>query len=113
MDECFQDKPDLTPYQCLPETVPLDEMNPGSKVAGSLRVPSAPPISKTQAALTPLVEDIDFSRPDMLGAKVELYSRYVWSTVRGDEPFPVEYSGNHGRGLKRLGLMHAPVDDDD
>jgi hypothetical protein len=113
MDDCFQDVPNLSRYACVPETVPLDEMNPGStKVADTLQSPSAE-ISKTQAALAPLVENLDYSKPDLLGPKTELFSRYVWSTVHGDEPFPVEYSGNHGKGLKALGLTLVPEEDED
>ncbi len=112
MDECFQDAPDLAQYTCLPEKVPLDEMNPGSKVAGTLRVPSAKLLSKTQTALAPLAANLDYSKPDLLGRKANVFSRYVWSSVRGDEPFPAEYAGNHGKGLKALGLERAEEDDD-
>ena len=72
MDECFQDPPDFSPYACVPETVPLDEMNPGSKVAGIEAGRDAPPagaISKTQAALAPLLAGCDYSKPDQLGKK--------------------------------------------
>src|SRR5439155_19064620 len=31
MRNCFQNTADLTPYTCLPNTVPLDEMNPPLK----------------------------------------------------------------------------------
>ena len=116
MDECFQDPPDFSPYACVPETVPLDEMNPGSKVAGIEAGRDAPPagaISKTQAALAPLLAGCDYSKPDQLGKKADVFSRYEWSTIRGDEPFPAEYFGNHGKGLKPLGLALAPEDDDD
>jgi hypothetical protein len=113
MDDCFQVVPDLAQYKCVPATVPLDEMNPGSRVAGTLRVPPAKSASKAQASLAPLVAGLDYSKPDLLGDKAELFSRYVWSTVHGDEPFPIEYAGNHGKGLKPLGLMLAPEEDED
>jgi hypothetical protein len=118
MDNCFQDVPNVTRYTCLPAEVPLDEMNPGSKEVGvdrptQLGAPPVRTVSKTQAALAPLIADLDYSKPDQLGRKGELFSRYVWSTVHGDEPFPIEYSGNHGRGLKSLGLTLAPDEDDD
>ena len=107
MDECFQDVPNVSRYACLPEKVPLNEMNPGSaKVAGTLRAcrPPRSGLEKPESSLAPLIADIDYSKPDLLGAKTELFSRYVWSTVHGDEPFPIEYAGNHGKGLKPLGL---------
>jgi len=103
MDDCFQDKPDLTRYACAPAMIALDEMNEDpAKVK-----------SKVQAALAPLTEKLDFSRPDRLGRDGELFSRFEWATVRGDERFPVEYAGMHGKGLKPLGLRLAPGVDDD
>ena len=103
MDDCFQDLPDFTPYSCLPANVPLDEMNPQPGKAKS----------KVQAALAPLTEKLDYSRPDRFDRDAELFSRLVWATVRGDEPFPVEYFGAHGKGLKVLGLRLAPEEDED
>ena len=104
MDDCFQDVPDLTPYVCVPANVPLDEINQASNRRRS----------RVEAALAPLTEKLDFSRPDRFDRYMEMFSRYEWSTVRGDEPFPVEYFGAHGKGLKALGLALAPeVDEDD
>jgi hypothetical protein len=103
MDDCFQDAPDLTYYACVPANIALDEMN----------VEPAKAKSKVQAALGPLTEKLDFSRPDRLGRNGELFSRFVWATVRGDEPFPIEYTGAHGKGLKALGLQLAPGADED
>lgn len=31
MFDCFQDTPDFTPYTAVPNTVPLDQMNPPAK----------------------------------------------------------------------------------
>ncbi len=98
MDGCFQAQPDGTPYRCRPATLPLDEMNPEPRKAPS----------KTQARLAPKTEQLDFSAPDRLDAQALLFSRWVWSTVRGDEPFPVAYTGAHGKGLKALGLRLDP-----
>ena len=48
---------------------------------------------------------MDFSGPDLLTKKdSELFSRFVWSTQKGDEPFPIAYWGPHGNGLAALGL---------
>ena len=61
-----------------------------------------------------MIEKLDFSRPDQIDRDAELLSRYIWATVRGDERFPVEYTGAHGKGLKALGLRLEPnVKDDD
>ncbi len=103
MDDCFQQRPDLAPYVCLPENVALDELNPRPSQAKS----------KVQAALGPLTEKLDFSQPDQLGGKADLFSRFVWLTVRGDEPFPAAYAGAHGKGLKALGLQAEAEDRDD
>ena len=98
MADCFQQTPDLTPYLCLPAGVPLDEMNPDPQKAPS----------KNQAKLAPLTEKLDFSGPDRFDKDAELFSRWVWSTVRGDEPFPAGYMGPHGKGLAALGLRLDP-----
>jgi len=106
MAECFQDAPDLAPCRCLANTIPLDELNPNPR--------NAP--SKTQAKLAPLTERLDFSAPDRIDKEAELFSRWVWATVRGDEPFPKGYMGPHGKGLAALGLRLDPnvqEDEDD
>jgi hypothetical protein len=104
MEDCFQDTPDFTPYICVPANVALDEMN----------APRGRERSKATAALAPLTEKLDFTKPDQNDRDAEMYSRFVWSTVRGDERFPVEYTGAHGKGLKALGLrLEARVEKDD
>jgi YVTN family beta-propeller protein len=106
MAECFQDTPDATPYACVPASIPIDELNPAAKDAPS----------KNQAKLAPLTEKLDFSGPDRIDRHAELFSRWVWSTVRGDEPFPEGFMGAHGKGLAALGLRLDPnvvADDDD
>jgi len=47
---------------------------------------------------------MDFSRPDLNDKDALLFSEYIWSTIYGDKPFPKEYFGAHGKGLKALGL---------
>jgi len=108
MSDCFQNTPDFTPYTCLPSNVTLDEMNGDPKDAKSTK----------QAELQRKTITMDFSGPDLLKKKdSELFSRFVWATQRGDEPFPIEYWGAHGKGLAALGLslesIGAEMDDDD
>jgi YVTN family beta-propeller protein len=105
MADCFQDTPDFTPYACRPANVPLDELNPDPKQIKS----------KTQAKLAPRTLKLDFSAPDRIDEDAVMFSRWVWSTVRGDDRFPVEYTGAHGKGLKALGLRLDPnvVEEDD
>ena len=105
MSECFQDQCDTTPYICQTPEVALDEVNPDPKAAPN----------KTQAALAPQTLDMDFSKPDLIDRDALVFSRWAWSTVRGDEPFPIDYFGPHGKGLQALGLRLDPnaIDDDD
>ena len=98
MSDCFQATPDFSPYVCRPANIPLDELNPDPKTMSS----------KAQARLAPLTEKLDFSGPDRIDRQAELFSRWVWSTVRGDEPFPRGFMGPHGRGLAALGLRLDP-----
>jgi YVTN family beta-propeller protein len=107
MDECFTPTPDPKPFACLPAGVALDEMNPDPK----------DPKAKAMLDLMPQFRAMDFSRPDRLTpAQQDVFGRYVWSTVRPNAPFPAEYAGPHGKGLKALGLslesIGAEPDDD-
>jgi hypothetical protein len=89
MEDCFTEKPDFTPFVCLPNKIPLDESN------------------KAQAALTPrelklMKEANDFTRPDIIDD--DDLNELLWLAERPGEPYPKEWSGAHGRGLKALGL---------
>jgi YVTN family beta-propeller protein len=98
MTECFQDTPDPSPYTCLIPNVPLNETNPD---------PSKAP-TQSQAQLAPQTLHMDFSKPDCIDEDALVFSRWTWSTVRGDEPFPEAFFGPHGKGLKALGLRLDP-----
>jgi len=91
MDECFSDQPDLTPFTALPNQVPLDERNPKKSAAAAAA--------------------FDLSAPDRIDD--DAFNRVIWYSVRGDEPYPTEYAGAHGKGLARLGLEPAGDEDDD
>ncbi len=105
MSECFQDQANFTPFTCRTNSVALNETNPDPKNAAS----------KTEARLAPKTLDLDFSQPDRIDDGALVFSEWVWSTVHGDEPFPIAYFGAHGKGLKELGLTLDPngVDEDD
>ena len=103
MTECFQATPDYRPYTCVANQVALDELNPDPRTVRS----------RTQARLAPRTERLDFSGPDRIDKQAELFSRWVWATVRGDEPFPAAYAGAHGKGLAALGLRLDPALRDD
>ncbi|MCU7551604.1 hypothetical protein OCK74_20955 [Chitinophagaceae bacterium LB-8] len=105
MTECFQQSPDYTAYNFLVPSVPINEMNPAKEMIKN----------KTTARLAPLTQRMDFSRPDLIDRDALLFSEYVWSTIHGDKPFPKQYFGAHGKGLKALGLKIDPrfKEDDD
>jgi YVTN family beta-propeller protein len=98
MTDCFQETPAASAYRALTPSVAINEMNP-SKTAIK---------NKTTARLAPITQQMDFSRPDLIDKNALLFSRYVWSTIYGDKPFPKGYFGPHGKGLKALGLKKDP-----
>jgi len=105
MTECFQQSADYTAYNSLAPSVPINELNPAIETMKS----------KTTARLAPLTRRMDFSKPDLIDRDALLFSEYVWSTIHGDKPFPKQFFGAHGKGLKALGLKIDPKsrDDDD
>jgi hypothetical protein len=92
MTDCFTDKPDLTPFDVLPASVPLDELNvEAKKLKGKERV------------WAEKSDSLDLSGPDR--ADDDLMNRILWHAARGVEtPYPAEWAGSHGRGLRALGL---------
>lgn len=94
MTDCFKESPDYKTYTALTPDVAVNEMNPVKKKISS----------KTTLKLAPLTAKMDFSKPDLIDKDALLFSEYIWSTVHGDKPFPKEYFGPHGKGLKALGL---------
>jgi len=99
MTECFQETPVPAAYKCLTPSIAINEMNPSRAMIKN----------KTTARLAPLTQRMDFSRPDLIDKDALLFSQYVWSTLYGDRPFPKEYFGAHGKGLKALGLKKDPA----
>jgi YVTN family beta-propeller protein len=102
MSECFTNVPNFSAYTCLPSNIPLTEGLSGTAA-----------LTPKQQALAKKVQSMDFTRPDRIND--DLFNRYIWSTIKGDEPYPAKYVGGHGRGLKTLGLTldKSVVDDDD
>jgi YVTN family beta-propeller protein len=104
MTDCFKENPDYTGYASLTPAVAINEMNPPKKKI----------TNKTTSRLAPLTEKMDFSKPDLIDKDALIFSEYIWSTIYGDKPFPKEYFGAHGKGLKALGLKaEAQLKDDD
>lgn len=98
MSNCFTNTADFTSYNLLQPSVAINELNPPKKAIKS----------KTEARLAPKTEKLDFSKPDLIDNDAMMFSKYVWSTVNGDKPFPSQYFGAHGKGLKTLGLKIDP-----
>ncbi len=98
MDHCFADAPDLRPFVLKPATVDFDELNPDPK-------------SAAQKKLADLSLAQDLSRPDC--ANDDELNLILWHAMRGDEPYPAEWAGPHGRGLKSRGLTLTATSDDE
>ncbi len=78
MRDCFTDTPDFTPYKCLPNTVPLDQINPDPKAI-------ADPQLRADALASAKMNfrEVDRAPEDML-------NRILWRAMRGSaEPYPV------------------------
>src|SRR5262249_41952878 len=82
MRACFQDAPDLAPYQCVPNRLPLDRLNPPLK---SLNGPARYWAEKSPA--------LDLTDADL--ADEDTFNRILWHAVRGpDARYPAEYAGS-------------------
>jgi DNA-binding beta-propeller fold protein YncE len=105
MEDCFADEPDLRPYTCLPNLVPLDEDN-GKKIEIGAEQPQAGSQSPK----------LDFTRPDRNDD--DAFNRLLWAAVHPQQAYPREFAGAHGKGLAALGLklergVREKDDDDD
>ncbi len=87
MAACFTRRPDFRPYTCLPNRVPLDEMNPPiSRLSGPAR----------HWALASTKQNLD--RVD--AADEDTMNRILWHAAKGvHTPYPAHLAGAHGSGL--------------
>ena len=92
--------PNFAPFTALPNNVDLAE----GTTSASLGSPAERYWGKR-------VRKMDFSRPDLIDE--DAFNRYIWSTIKGDAPYPSEFVGAHGKGLRRLGLRLEPMPEDD
>jgi len=98
METCFVAEPDLSAYDALPNTVPLDEMNPPM---GALRG------GELHWALESIGQPFDAADEDTL-------NRILWHATQGaDAPYPAHVAGAHGSGLAGRDLILTGDDDDD
>ena len=95
MTDCFQEQPNLQPYQAIAANFPLNE---------------SPEAENKQSALERRWRAILATVPiERTGMKTEQdednLNRFVWHEMKGWEtPYPADWSGAHGRGLAGLGL---------
>jgi hypothetical protein len=88
MGACFQNKPALRPFICLPNTVPLAQLNPPKSAL-------APAVRR----LAEQSERLDFDNPDR--ADEETLNRILWHAARGmNARFPVHVPGGDGTGRR-------------
>lgn len=81
MRNCFQDKPDLTPYTCVPNRVPLDEMN------ARLTDLQGKALYWAKKSM-----DIDLDEGDK--ADEDTLNRILWHAMKGyDTPYPERFAG--------------------
>ena len=80
MRGCFQEKPDLTPFGCLQNNIPLDQMNP--------------PLKKLKGqALVWARKSLELSFEEEDQADEDTLNRILWHATLGEAPYPVEYVG--------------------
>ena len=77
MSDCFQETPNLTPYTAVPNTVPLDQMNPPAKALLN-------PILRRDAEVS---ARLNFREVDK--APEDVLNRILWNAMAGpDRPYP-------------------------
>jgi YVTN family beta-propeller protein len=85
MRNCFQDTPDLTPYTCLPNNIPLDTMNPPMK-------------DLKGKALYWARKSVELNLAEVDEADEDQFNRILWYATRGETPYPEEYVGQVSPG---------------
>ena len=77
MSDCFEETPDLTPYKAVPNTVPLDQMNPPAKALLN-------PVLRRDAEVS---ARLNFREVDK--APEDVLNRILWNAMAGpDRPYP-------------------------
>jgi YVTN family beta-propeller protein len=100
MSDCFSQHADLSAYVAVPNVIPLDHMNlPMSALNNSAR----------HWAMQSVAQRFDL--PDL--ADEDTLNRVIWYSARGDQRYPSELAGAHGKGLRKLGLAIDPDSGDD
>ena len=80
MFDCFSSIPDFSPYQALPNQIPLNEMNK------SLAELKGAALHFARKSMEPQFDFIDQGDDD-------LFNRIIWFAMKGKEKYPKKYSG--------------------
>jgi YVTN family beta-propeller protein len=79
MSDCFTVLPDMTPYEALPNNIPIDEMNPEmTSLTGRT-------LHYARESSRPEFDGIDSGNDDLL-------NRILWFSARGNVPYPSKYA---------------------
>jgi hypothetical protein len=101
MSECFTSKPDLRPYVCLPNQIPLNEMAQQNAY-----------FNNNAYAMARVTDWDRLKRPDNIDDAAK--NRALWRIAKGNVPYPAQFEGAHGKGLKALHLaLDKNADDED
>ena len=96
MSACFTGTPDPTPFTALPNAVPLADIGHGLNA-----------LKRQSAFWRNLSRKVRFDRPD--ASDEDALNRIIWHETHGEKtPYPAEFAGAHGRGLKARGLTLQP-----
>ncbi len=80
MTDCFGKEADNTPYQAVPNNIPLDEMNPQIiSLKGDARY-------YAEKSMLPEFDGVDSGDDDLL-------NRILWFAEKGDTPYPAKFAG--------------------
>lgn len=98
MTDCFNEVPDIAPYQAIQPEQPLDEFN------------SKETLSSKAMEFLAKVQKIDLrEREVQTEYEMDTLSRFVWHAMKGDAQYPSEWAGAHAKGLKSRGLTLADI----
>jgi YVTN family beta-propeller protein len=86
MTDCFGSQPDKTPYQALPNNIPIDEMNPQ---VVSLKGNA---LYYAKKSMLPEFDGVDSGNDDLL-------NRILWFAAKGDTPYPKKLAGTEDDDL--------------
>ena len=80
MTDCFGSKPDKTPYQALPNNIPIDEINPQVlSLKGNA-------LYYAKKSMLPEFDGVDSGNDDLL-------NRILWFAAKGNAPYPAKFAG--------------------